>query len=909
MIISNIVDLKSIARIPSPDDNVAIAVKNLNKNLVFCHNNKHHKLDHTVLEGHRFAIKKIKKDEELLSWGFPFGKARSDINIGNYICNKSTLEAIRGRAISSNISLPVDYNFYDDIKAFSKDKIKQKFKKQIYSEKYHESNFLGYWRDKIRGVGTRNDIIILGTSSKTNSFVRVLSNKLNKTINLKKYSNIDGIIPLAHTEGGEQNPNNLNLVLRTLSGFFIHPNVGAILIVDYGNESINNKNFEKFLIDNKYPYKDVIHKFFSIDNGFEDCLIEGANIVNNWVNKVNLSIRTNQPLKYLKLALQCGGSDAFSGISGNPVVSWVSKEIISLGGFSNLAETDELIGAEPYILENVKDYETASKFLNTIERFKKWAKAHGASAEGNPSGGNKFRGLYNITLKSIGAGRKKHPDVRLDKVIDYGELMTTPGYYFMDSPGNDLESIAGQVASGCNLIFFVTGNGSVTNFSFVPTIKVVTTTERFNLLSKDMDFNAGAYLDGTSMDELGENLLNLTIKIASGEKSVGEKAGHSQSQIWRNWKSIKKDEISSHRRNLQLSGDPIKIQKSKKTSNFFYKAIKIEKTNQIVNDQIGLILPTSLCAAQIARLAAETLNKNKIGIQKNISRYVALVHTEGCGSSPDAHDLYIQTLLNYSRHPWVKHCMFIEHGCEATHNDYVRGKFKSLGISQDKFGWTSIQLDGGIDAVLNKIVKYFSKKVEETYDLNFVNTGLGSLKIGLQNDGPLNNYTSKILSEVCKLIVSFGGTIVIPENSDLISNKTFAKNTFKTNNNDNPVTLGYAEKIDLGTKPGLHIMKNPTNHWVETTVGLGATGVDMILANVENHSMQGNPMLPMIQISSCDTISKNDIDFLIDPRKNENISCMIKKIINVAERKNTTLSLSQENFDFQVTRGMLGISL
>ena len=106
----------------------------------------------------------------------------------------------------------------------------------------------------------------------------------------------------------------------------------------------------------------------------------------------------------------------------------------------------------------------------------------------------------------------------------------------MDSPGNDLESIAGQVASGSNMIFFVTGNGSITNFPFVPTIKIVTTTGRYEMLTKDMDVNAGAYLDGTPMEALGESMLDLTVDVASGERSVGEKAGHSQVSLWRDWK-------------------------------------------------------------------------------------------------------------------------------------------------------------------------------------------------------------------------------------------------------------------------------------------------------------------------------------------------------------------------------------
>jgi altronate dehydratase len=131
------------------------------------------------------------------------------------------------------------------------------------------------------------------------------------------------------------------------------------------------------------------------------------------------------------------------GYSGNPLAAWVAKEVIQHGGSANLAETDELIGAENYVLEKVRDVATVTKFLTLVERFKERVGWHGHSAEGNPSGGNKYRGLYNIYLKSLGAATKRHPDVPLDAVIEYSEPMREAGYYFMDSPGNDLESIAG----------------------------------------------------------------------------------------------------------------------------------------------------------------------------------------------------------------------------------------------------------------------------------------------------------------------------------------------------------------------------------------------------------------------------------------------------------------------------------
>ncbi|RIK38268.1 MAG: altronate hydrolase, partial [Chloroflexi bacterium] len=289
---------------------------------------------------------------------------------------------------------------------------------------------------------------------------------------------IDGVVAVAHTEGSHPNPNNRKLLLRTLAGFMVNPNVGAVLAVDYGIEPVTNAMLRAWLEDHDYPLDDVPHAFLSLSGGFQEGLAQGEAIVRNWLEQVNATVRTPESVAHLKLALQCGGSDAFSGISGNPLLGWVAHEVIRHGGAANLAETDELIGAESYVLQQVRDRATAERFLQMIERFKEYASWHGASAEGNPSGGNKYRGLYNITLKSIGAAMKKDPRTRLDYAIDYGVRMVQPGYYFMDSPGNDLESIAGQVATGANLIFFVTGNGSVTNFPFVPTIKIVTTTRR-----------------------------------------------------------------------------------------------------------------------------------------------------------------------------------------------------------------------------------------------------------------------------------------------------------------------------------------------------------------------------------------------------------------------------------------------
>jgi altronate dehydratase len=264
------------------------------------------------------------------------------------------------------------------------------------------------------------------------------------------------------------------------------------------------------------------HAFTRLSGDLAADVAHALDLIRAWLPAASAAERTPAPLSALSIAQQCGGSDAFSGVSGNPCAGEACKLLIQHGGQAVLAETDELMGAEAYVLEKVKDLATAQKFLGIVDAFKERLAWHGQSAESNPSGGNNWRGLYNIGLKSLGAAKKKHADVRLDGVLAYSEKSAAfgRGYFMMDSPGNDLESIAGQVATGCNLIYFITGNGSITNFPFVPTIKIVTTTERFKLLERDMDFNAGRYQEGTPMPALGAELFALTVACASGAPSA-----------------------------------------------------------------------------------------------------------------------------------------------------------------------------------------------------------------------------------------------------------------------------------------------------------------------------------------------------------------------------------------------------
>ncbi|MFN8535936.1 MAG: UxaA family hydrolase [Thermomicrobiales bacterium] len=723
-------DFHEVGRLPAPDDNVAIATRRLDAGTVITYEGQQFALDYTVLEGHRFAIAPIAPDEPLLSWGLHFGYALKPIAPGNYCCNAKIIYILAGRQI--DFALPTEANFRDNpLLAFPLDPATFVAGEQVPRYPAEEMRtFEGYRRAGGRGVGTRNHIVVLAVTSRTSSWAKALEERFKNATD--DVPNFDGVVAVAHTEGGADKPNNIKLLHRTLAGFVIHPNMGAVLVVDDGIGAVTGRTLRRYLQEQGYPLDHVLHRFVTLRGSFSSDLDLGAALIREWLPQVSAARRTPEPVSELKLGLQCGGSDAFSGISGNPLAAWVAKEIIRYGGAANLAETDELIGAEEYVLQNVRDLATAQKFLAQIERFKERVGWHGHTAEGNPSGGNNYRGLYNIALKSLGAATKKHPDVRLDYVIEYSELMRDGGYYFMDSPGNDLESIAGQVASGSNLMYFVTGNGSITNFPFVPTVKIVTTTGRYELLSRDMDVNAGRYLDGVPMDEVGADTLDLTLRVASGERSVGERAGHAQVSIWRNWRQTgpgQVERIQSARPHRQATPGQVALADSDPLAEGAYAALVTGSGT--ATDQIGLVLPTSLCAGQIAQRIANHLNARKVGRDK-ITRFVALPHTEGCGvSSGNSEELYARTLIGHLLHPLVGPALLLEHGCEKTHNDYIRHELEREGVDLSRFGWASIQLDGGIEAVVEKTSDWFAATIAASAPTREETVGLGALRVGL----------------------------------------------------------------------------------------------------------------------------------------------------------------------------------
>jgi altronate dehydratase len=847
-------DFAQAGRIPAVGDNVAIAVRTLPvgtrlliRQLVFV-------FAHTVLEGHRFAIFRIRKGEPLLSWGLPFGLAVRDIEPGEYVCNEKILRVLRERNVE--FDLPSAPNFLDHRLPFTLDRANFRPGMQVDSA-CPKPTFAGFRRNQQRGVGTRNYIVVLGTSSRTGPFARELCRRFQNV--RANFSNMDGVVPVDHTEGGGiEKPNNFELTLRTLAGFMVNPNVGAVLCVDYGSEVVSNAALKDFLAAQKYPTEGLLLDFVSIGDSYEGMMERAAGIISSWIPEVNKQQRESVPVSELRIGLQCGGSDAFSGVSANPLAGILSRDVVGYGGSANLAETDELIGAESYVLANVRDLATAEAFMNKLERFQKWAALHGHSAEGNPSGGNMYRGLYNISIKSIGAARKKDPATRVDYVIDFGERMTAPGFYFMDSPGNDLESIAGQVAAGCNMILFATGNGSITNFPFAPTIKIMTTTRRFELVRNEMDFNAGRYLDGEPLENLGREAFNYMIEVAAGKLSAGERAGHSQVQLWREWRNNAGDSRAEVFEEVEASDELIERAKKIATS--------------AARPRVAFVLPTSLCSGQIALRIAENLNQQRNGA---FDRAVALPHTEGCGNSGgESERLFMRTMAGYLAHPFVARGLLLEHGCEKTHNDAFRNVLRELGMDASNYAFRSVQLDGGIERVVEKSLEWFregdTKKADDFFRIAFHGRRMP----------PNVQQAFSILSSAFARV----DTAVV---------RTFASG----------VRVGYGERI---TSAGVFRMETPTDEDVEIVTGLGATGAVIIAVYGGDSVLPGNPMVPTIRVGR-----GAEVDLKVDEKDSaEAIAESLLQLISEVRNGRRRVSADRlGNVAFQITRGYEGISL
>jgi len=247
--------------------------------------------------------------------------------------------------------------------------------------------------------------------------------------------------------------------------------------------------------------------------------------VREMLPEVNHTKREEVPASELMVALQCGGSDALSGITANPALGYAADLLVAQGGTAVLAETPEIYGAEHLLTRRAVDEKVGSALVERIRWWEDYTARNKGSMDNNPSPGNKKGGLTTILEKSLGAAAKGGT-TSLTGVYKYAEPVTSHGFVFMDSPGYDPASVTGQIASGCNLVTFTTGRGSAFGSKPSPCVKIATNTQMYQTLITDMDINAGEILsEGKSVEEKGREIYQMLLDVASGKQSKSEAQG------------------------------------------------------------------------------------------------------------------------------------------------------------------------------------------------------------------------------------------------------------------------------------------------------------------------------------------------------------------------------------------------
>jgi altronate hydrolase len=385
------------------------------------------------------------------------------------------------------------------------------------------ASFMGIRRADGR-VATRNYIGII-TSVNCSAHVADLiatafrRNPLTGDDPLAEWPKVDGVVALTHKTGcGMTAGEPLSLLRRTLGGFARHANFSHVIAIGLGCE-VNQ-------IGGLLQEQRLSGRLRSMDiqemGGTRKTVEAGIAFVREVLDEANRVERVPVPASELTVALQCGGSDGYSGITANPALGAASDLVVRHGGAVILSETPETYGAEHLFTRRAVSREVGEKLVELMKWWERYCEREGAEMDANPSPGNKLGGLTTILEKSLGA-MAKAGNTNLVEVLRYAEPATERGFLFMDTPGYDPVAATGQVAGGANLVCFTTGRGSVFGCKPAPSIKLATNTPMYERMQDDMDVNCGGILTGDeTVAEVGERIFQLMLRVASGERTKSE---------------------------------------------------------------------------------------------------------------------------------------------------------------------------------------------------------------------------------------------------------------------------------------------------------------------------------------------------------------------------------------------------
>jgi altronate hydrolase len=490
------------------EDNVAVAARPLTLGTEIDVSGKTITLDRRIGMGHKIALCPIRSGEAVLKYGQIIGFAGCDIAPGSLV----HVHNVRADAFER------DY-------AFCRDRPPS----PPQAEPRYFSGFdRGSDRSDHRRYGTRNYLAIISTVNCSASTSKYIAERIRARNLLADFPNVDGILPIVHKQGCAMQfdgPDH-NQLDRTLAGFAKHPNVAAYILVGLGCETGTAMHLieHQGLIQLNGSHHAPVVLSIQECGGIGKTVEAGVRAVAELLPSVNDVKRTNLPAAHLILGTNCGGSDGNSGVTANPALGVASDLLVAQGGASVLAETPEIYGAEHLLTRRAVSREVGEKLVERIKWWEWYTGVFGAEINNNPSPGNKEGGLTTIYEKSLGAIAKGGSTALAD-VIGYAEPIRSKGLVVMDTPGYDPVSMTGIVAGGANVLVFTTGRGSVFGCKPAPSIKVATNSPLYNHMTDDMDINAGTILDGTPVEQVGNEIFEEILAVASGKKTKSELSG------------------------------------------------------------------------------------------------------------------------------------------------------------------------------------------------------------------------------------------------------------------------------------------------------------------------------------------------------------------------------------------------
>ncbi len=492
----------------NPQDNVAVALGNLDVGTDTAEGVRTIK---RVPKGHKFAVRTISAGETIVKFGQIIGRAKVEIPAGDWVHEH-------------NAGIGEDHGAFERDYAFC-----EGVQPVNFITGAQQATFQGFKRANGQ-VGTRNYIGILTSVNCSTTVAGFIAREVERSGILAKYPNVDGIVALKQANGCVIDYRGVifDILKKTTWGYATNPNMGGVIMVGLGCEGFQiPKLKEAYGVTENETFRTMTIQEVG---GTKKTVEAGVEAVKAMLPIVNRATRTTQPASELMLALQCGGSDGYSGITANPALGVAADILVRHGGTAILSETPEIYGAEHLLTRRAKSREVGQKLIDIIHWWEDYAERNNMEMNNNPSPGNKLGGLTTILEKSLGAAAKGGT-TPLNAVYHYADPVTEKGFVFMDTPGYDPVSATGQVAGGANILCFTTGRGSAYGCKPTPSIKIATNSDIYHKMIDDMDIDGGDVLDGVSLEQKGQEIFDKILKVASGEKSKSEELGYGDNEF------------------------------------------------------------------------------------------------------------------------------------------------------------------------------------------------------------------------------------------------------------------------------------------------------------------------------------------------------------------------------------------